>query len=81
MNCSFLKRQFFLENTNIFANFGYDNIHTFSREELALTTQSWGFRLSGNIDENGELVFLTLTEIVKINLQQKILVLIYKERF
>ena len=47
------RRQFFLENGDIFANFGYDRIRPFFSRRIGLNVPiQGGLRLSGNIDEN-----------------------------
>lgn len=47
------KRQFFLENADLFANFGYDNIRPFFSRRIGLGVPiDGGVRLSGNINEN-----------------------------
>ena len=46
------RRQFFLENADLFANFGYDNIRPFFSRRIGLNNPIvGGIRLSGNIDE------------------------------
>ena len=46
------RRQFFLENADLFANFGYENIRPFFSRRLGLNIPILGgIRLSGNIDE------------------------------
>ena len=46
------KRQFFLENADLFANFGYENIRPFFSRRIGLNNPILGgIRLSGNIDE------------------------------
>ncbi len=47
------KRQFFLENNDIFGNFGYSNIRPFFSRRIGLDAPiSGGGRLSGKIDKN-----------------------------
>ncbi|MCA0931867.1 carbohydrate binding family 9 domain-containing protein [Lutimonas saemankumensis] len=47
------KRQFFLENADLFANFGYANIRPFFSRRIGLDVPIIaGARLSGNLDEN-----------------------------
>lgn len=47
------RRQFFLENGDIFANFGFDRIRPFFSRRIGLNVPiQGGVRLSGNIDEN-----------------------------
>lgn len=47
------KRQFFLENNDLFANFGFTNIRPFFSRRIGLEVPiSFGARLSGNIDKN-----------------------------
>jgi Domain of unknown function (DUF5916)/Carbohydrate family 9 binding domain-like len=47
------KRQFFLENNDLFANFGFPNIRPFFSRRIGLGVPiSFGARLSGNIDKN-----------------------------
>ena len=47
------RRQFFLENADIFANFGYDNIRPFFSRRIGLDVPIHaGVRLSGNLNEN-----------------------------
>ena len=47
------RRQFFLENGDIFANFGFDRIRPFFSRRIGLNVPiQGGLRLSGNIDEN-----------------------------
>lgn len=47
------KRQFFLENADLFANFGYANIRPFFSRRIGLGVPiSYGARLSGSIDKN-----------------------------
>ncbi len=46
------RRQFFLENADLFGNFGYDNIRPFFSRRIGLKNPIiGGIRLSGNIDE------------------------------
>ena len=46
------KRQFFLENADLFSNFGYEKIRPFFSRRIGLGTPIiGGIRLSGNIDE------------------------------
>ena len=50
------RRQFFLENADIFANFGYERIRPFFSRRIGLGIPiNAGLRLSGNIDENWRL--------------------------
>jgi len=47
------RRQFFLENGDLFANFGYDNIRPFFSRRIGLNAPiHFGARLSGKIDRN-----------------------------
>lgn len=47
------KRQFFLENSDLFANFGYANIRPFFSRRIGLGVPiSFGARLSGSINKN-----------------------------
>lgn len=47
------KRQFFLENNDLFGNFGFVNIRPFFSRRIGLNVPiSFGARLSGNIDKN-----------------------------
>jgi uncharacterized protein DUF5916/cellulose/xylan binding protein with CBM9 domain len=47
------KRQFFLENNDLFGNFGFTNIRPFFSRRIGLNVPiSFGARLSGNIDKN-----------------------------
>ena len=47
------KRQFFLENADIFGNFGYANIHPFFSRRIGLAAPiRYGARLSGKLDKN-----------------------------
>ena len=47
------RRQFFLENGDIFANFGFERIRPFFSRRIGLNVPiQAGFRLSGNVDEN-----------------------------
>jgi hypothetical protein len=47
------KRQFFLENNDLFGNFGFTNIRPFFSRRIGLDVPiSFGARLSGNIDKN-----------------------------
>ena len=47
------KRQFFLENADLFANFGYANIRPFFSRRIGLGVPiSYGARLSGSLDKN-----------------------------
>ena len=47
------KRQFFLENADLFANYGYDNIRPFFSRRIGLDVPIHaGVRLSGNLNEN-----------------------------
>ena len=46
------RRQFFLENADLFGNFGYDNIRPFFSRRIGLENPIiGGIRLSGNVDE------------------------------
>ena len=46
------RRQFFLENGDLFANFGYERLRPFFSRRIGLGVPiDWGFRLSGNINE------------------------------
>lgn len=46
------RRQFFLENADLFANFGYEHIRPFFSRRIGLNNAiTGGIRLSGNIDE------------------------------
>lgn len=50
------KRQFFLENADLFANFGYTNIRPFFSRRIGLGVPiSYGARLSGSLDKNWRL--------------------------
>lgn len=50
------RRQFFLENADLFANFGYDRIRPFFSRRIGLGVPiDAGARLSGNLDENWRL--------------------------
>lgn len=50
------RRQFFLENGDIFANFGFDRIRPFFSRRIGLNVPiQAGVRLSGNVDENWRL--------------------------
>ena len=47
------KRQFFLENNDLFGNFGFPNMRPFFSRRIGLGVPiSFGARLSGNIDKN-----------------------------
>jgi hypothetical protein len=47
------KRQFFLENNDLFGNFGFANIRPFFSRRIGLGVPiSFGARLSGNVDKN-----------------------------
>ncbi|MCW3093804.1 MAG: carbohydrate binding family 9 protein [Ferruginibacter sp.] len=47
------KRQFFLENADLFANFGYTNIRPFFSRRIGLGVPIlYGMRLSGSLDKN-----------------------------
>ncbi len=47
------RRQFFLENADLFANFGYTNIRPFFSRRIGLGVPiSFGARLSGSLDKN-----------------------------
>ena len=47
------KRQFFLENADLFSNFGYANIRPFFSRRIGLNTPiDFGARLSGSINKN-----------------------------
>ncbi len=47
------RRQFFLENNDLFGNFGFTNIRPFFSRRIGLGVPiSFGARLSGNIDKN-----------------------------
>ena len=47
------KRQFFLENNDLFGNFGFANIRPFFSRRIGLNVPiNFGTRLSGNIDKN-----------------------------
>lgn len=47
------KRQFFLENGDLFANFGYDDLRPFFSRRIGLDAPiSYGARLSGNLNKN-----------------------------
>ncbi|MEO7767907.1 MAG: DUF5916 domain-containing protein, partial [Ferruginibacter sp.] len=47
------KRQFFLENADLFANFGYTNIRPFFSRRIGLGVPiQYGMRLSGSLDKN-----------------------------
>ena len=50
------KRQFFLENNDLFANFGFANIRPFFSRRIGLGVPiSFGARLSGSLDKNWRL--------------------------
>lgn len=61
------KRQFFLENNDLFANFGYSTIRPFFSRRIGLDAPiSAGARLSGKLDKNWRLGLLDMqTERVK----------------
>lgn len=47
------RRQFFLENADLFANFGYSNIRPFFSRRIGLGVPiNYGARLSGSLDKN-----------------------------
>jgi len=47
------KRQFFLENNDLFGNFGFTNLRPFFSRRIGLSVPiNFGARLSGNIDKN-----------------------------
>ena len=47
------RRQFFLENADLFANFGYDNIRPFFSRRIGLAVPiEYGARLSGKLNKN-----------------------------
>ena len=47
------KRQFFLENADLFSNLGFDNVRPFFSRRIGLTTPiDFGARLSGRLDKN-----------------------------
>jgi len=47
------RRQFFLENADLFSNFGYTTIRPFFSRRIGLNVPiQGGIRLSGNLDEN-----------------------------
>ena len=55
------RRQFFLENADLFANFGYDNIRPFFSRRIGLQNRIvGGIRLSGNIDEKWRIGLLDI---------------------
>jgi len=55
------RRQFFLENADLFANFGYDNIRPFFSRRVGLQNPIiGGIRLSGNIDEKWRIGLLDI---------------------
>ena len=55
------RRQFFLENADLFSNFGYKTIRPFFSRRVGLNVPIiGGLRLSGNIDENWRLGLLNL---------------------
>ena len=55
------RRQFFLENADLFANFGYDNIRPFFSRRIGLNNSiDAGIRLSGNIDEKWRVGLLNI---------------------
>lgn len=50
------RRQFFLENADLFANFGYSTIRPFFSRRIGLGTPiEYGMRLSGKLDKNWRL--------------------------
>jgi hypothetical protein len=61
------RRQFFLENADLFANFGYENIRPFFSRRIGLNNPIvGGIRLSGNIDEKWRVGLLDIqTQAVK----------------
>ena len=55
------RRQFFLENADLFANFGYDKIRPFFSRRVGLQNPIiGGIRLSGNIDEKWRIGLLDI---------------------
>ena len=68
------RRQFFLENADLFGNFGYDNIRPFFSRRIGLDNPIiGGIRLSGNIDEKwrvGLLDIQTQKDTKKVCLQK-----------
>jgi hypothetical protein len=72
------RRQFFLENSDLFANFGFDNITPFFSRRIGLaynpkTDQNervpiiFGARLSGRLDKNWRIGFLNMQTASKQN--------------
>ena len=50
------RRQFFLENADLFSNFGYKNVRPFFSSRIGLNVPIiGGIRMSGNLDENWRL--------------------------
>lgn len=55
------KRQFFLENADLFANLGFDNVRPFFSRRIGLNTNiDAGARLSGRIDKNWRMGILDM---------------------
>jgi hypothetical protein len=55
------KRQFFLENADLFANLGFDNVRPFFSRRIGLNTSiDAGARLTGRIDKNWRLGVLDM---------------------
>jgi hypothetical protein len=55
------KRQFFLENADLFANFGYDNIRPFFSRRIGLQVPiRAGIRVSGNLNEDWRIGILDM---------------------
>ena len=55
------RRQFFLENADLFSNFGYNNIRPFFSRRIGLENPILGgIRLSGNIDEKWRIGLLDI---------------------
>jgi hypothetical protein len=55
------RRQFFLENSDLFANFGYNNIRPFFSRRIGLGVPIHaGARVSGNLNENWRLGLLNM---------------------
>jgi len=55
------KRQFFLENADLFSNFGYKEIRPFFSRRIGLDRPiNYGFRLSGNINESWRIGLMDL---------------------
>ena len=55
------RRQFFLENSDLFANFGYDNIRPFFSRRIGLGVPiDAGARISGNLNENWRVGLLNM---------------------